>query len=68
MRKKIEQIMNKVESGDLAYHDAIEELLLLYNVSGREQLSCDTCVFNTHSWSEDYPCATCCGFDKHQAT
>lgn len=38
-------------------------------VSGRsEQLSCDTCVFNTHSWSEDYPCATCCNFDKHKAT
>lgn len=38
-------------------------------VSGQsEQSSCDTCVFNTHSWSEDYPCATCCGFDKHQAT
>ncbi len=32
MRKKIEQIMNKVESGDLAYHDAVDELLLLYNV------------------------------------
>jgi hypothetical protein len=32
MRKQIEQIMNKVESGDLAYHDAVNELLLLYNV------------------------------------
>lgn len=44
-------------------------LLRLHFVVGRsEQLSCETCVFNTHSWSEDYPCATCCGFDKHQAT
>ena len=32
MRKQIEQIMSKVESGDLAYHDAVDELLLLYNV------------------------------------
>lgn len=32
MRKKIEQIISKVESGDLAYHDAVDELLLLYNV------------------------------------
>ena len=34
MKEQIEQIMNKVESGDLAYHDAVDELLLLYNVSG----------------------------------
>lgn len=32
MRKQIEQIMNKVEKGELAYHDAVDELLLLYNV------------------------------------
>lgn len=39
------------------------------NVVGQsEQLSCETCIFNTHSWGEDYPCANCCGFDKHQAT
>ena len=43
--------------------------LHLHSVVGRsEQLSCETCIFNTHSWSEDYPCAACCGFDKHQAT
>lgn len=48
---------------------AAEEILRLFAVSGRsEQLSCVTCIFNTHSWGEDYPCATCCGFDKHQAT
>ena len=38
MRKKIEEIMNKVESGDLAYHDAVGELLLLYNVICRREL------------------------------
>ncbi len=37
MRKQIEQIMNRVESGNLAYHDAVEELLLLYNVVGRSE-------------------------------
>jgi Zn-dependent alcohol dehydrogenase len=37
MRKQIEEIMNKVKSGDLAYQDAVSELLLLYNVS------CDVC-------------------------
>jgi hypothetical protein len=40
MRKQIEEIMNKVESGDLAYQDAVSELLLLYNVSGDV---CDNC-------------------------
>lgn len=45
------------------------QALRIHDVVGRsEQLSCETCIFNTHSWSEDYPCATCCGFDKHQAT
>ena len=48
---------------------AIPRVLRLFNVSGRsEQLSCETCIFNTHSWSDDYPCATCCNFDKHKAT
>lgn len=28
--------------------------------------SCETCRFNTDSWYEDHPCATCCGFDKHK--
>ena len=43
--------------------------LHLHAVSGQsEQLSCETCIFNTHSWSDDYPCATCCNFDKHKAT
>jgi hypothetical protein len=51
MRKQIEEIMNKVESGDLAYQDAVSELLLLYNVSGDV---CDNC-------REDKPmiCAKC---------
>ena len=53
MRKQIEQIMSKVESGELAYHDAVEELLLLYNVSGslcdyckddRTAVCCQTCL------------------------
>jgi hypothetical protein len=53
MRKQIEQIMSKVESGDLAYHDAVDELLLLYNVSGslcdyckgdRTAVCCQTCL------------------------
>lgn len=49
--------------------ETVNEALRLFAVVGRsEQLSCETCIFNTHSWSEDYPCATCCGFDKHQAT
>ncbi len=60
----------------LAYNDYVDwleqklvKLLTIPHVVGRsEQLSCETCIFNTHSWSEDYPCATCCGFDKHQAT
>jgi hypothetical protein len=56
MRKQIEQIINKVESGDLAYHDAVDELLLLYNVSGSIlsklhqpnviESVCYTCRFN----------------------
>lgn len=51
------------------YHQAKLKLLGIADVVGRsEQLSCETCIFNTHSWSGDYPCATCCGFDKHQAT
>ena len=46
-----------------------EKALSLFAVSGRsEQLSCETCIFNTSSWGEDYPCATCCDFDKYQAT
>jgi hypothetical protein len=48
---------------------AIMQALRIHDVVERsEQLSCDTCIFNTHSWSEEYPCATCCSFNKHQAT
>ena len=54
------------------YVSWLEEQILalrIHDVVGRsEQLSCETCMFNIHSWSEDYPCATCCGFDKHRAT
>lgn len=48
--------------------DLVKKLTIPVAVGRSEQLSCETCIFNTHSWSEDYPCATCCGFDKHQAT
>jgi hypothetical protein len=49
--------------------ETLNQALRIHDVVGRsEQLSCDTCIFNTHSWSEEYPCATCCSFDKHQAT
>ena len=48
--------------------DEVVKLFCQLDVSVRsEQLSCETCIFNTHSWSEDYPCTTCCDFDKHQA-
>jgi hypothetical protein len=40
MRKQIEEIMNKVESGDLAYQDAVSQLLHLHNISGEV---CDNC-------------------------
>ena len=48
--------------------DDLKKLTIPDVVGQSEQLSCETCIFNTHSWSEDCPCATCCGFDKHQAT
>lgn len=49
--------------------ETVNEALRLFAIVGQsEQLSCETCIFNIHSWSEDYPCATCCGFDKHRAT
>jgi len=52
-----------------ALEKLLTEQLRIHDVVGRsEQLSCETCIFNTHYWSEDYPCATCCAFDKHQAT
>ena len=48
--------------------ETINEVTHQHNISiQNKQLSCNTCVFNTHSWSEDYPCATCCNFDKHKA-
>ena len=34
MKEKIKQIVNRIESGDLAYHDAETELLDLFAVSG----------------------------------
>ena len=34
MKEKIKQIVNRIESGDLAYHDAETELLNLFAVSG----------------------------------
>lgn len=48
--------------------DVVKNCSIPAVVGRSEQLVCETCIFNTHSWSEDYPCATCCGFDKHQAT
>ena len=68
--KALVELYNKIE----AYLHTLQasqdqSKLLLSDVSRlNEQLSCETCIFNTHSWSEDYPCATCCGFDKYQAT
>ena len=50
------------------YYQAKIKLLGVSGIVGQnEQLSCDTCKFKTHSWDEDYPCATCCGFDNYQA-
>ena len=34
MKEKIKQIVNRIESGDLAFHDAESELLDLFAVSG----------------------------------
>ena len=34
MKDKIKQILNRIESGNLAYHDAETELLDLFAVSG----------------------------------
>ena len=49
--------------------EELNQALRLFTVSGQsEQLSCVTCKFNTEFWDEDYPCANCCNFDKHQAT
>ena len=62
-----EPVSNWHDKQDLL--EAVRKALRIHDVVGRsEQLSCETCMFNIHSWSEDYPCATCCGFDKHQAT
>lgn len=38
MKDKIKQIVNRIESGDLAYHDAETELLDLFAVSQRSEL------------------------------
>lgn len=41
--------------------------LTAHSVKGQsKQLSCRTCMFNTESWNEDYPCAICNNFDKHK--
>ena len=67
MRKKIEQIMNKVESGDLAYHDAVDELLLLCDVSRRsEQLFCD-CEIKGSSFQLNTGEICCCKCEKERA-
>ena len=39
MKEKIKQIVNRIESGDLAYHDAETELLDLFAVSGSLRFS-----------------------------
>lgn len=56
-RKHLRQFINETQA--LRIHDVVGQ---------SEQLSCETCIFNTNSWSENYPCATCCNFDKYQAT
>ena len=38
MKEKIKQIVNRIESGDLAYHDAETELLDLFAVSQQREL------------------------------
>jgi len=68
MKKKTLSILNKVAKGKMTPEIAQEKLFDLFGVGQSEQLSCETCIFNTHSWSEDYPCAICSGFDKHQTT
>jgi hypothetical protein len=38
MKEKIRVILNRIESGNLAFHDAEIELLNLFAVSGRSEL------------------------------
>ena len=38
MKEKIKQIVNRIESGDLAYHDAETELFDLFAVSQQREL------------------------------
>ena len=38
MKEKIKQIVNRIESGDLAYHDAETELLDLFAVSQQREM------------------------------
>jgi hypothetical protein len=53
----------------LSFNEGQEQALRIHDVVGQsEQLSCYTCIFYTHSYSEGYPCATCRNFNKHQAT
>ena len=38
MKEKIKQIVNRIKSGDLAYHDAETELLDLFAVSQQREM------------------------------
>jgi len=55
MKEKIKQIVNKIESGDLAFHDAESELLDLFAVNGSfpSENEIETAALNYRDKSDD---------------